>query len=255
MKKIAFEVHDLTVAYNKKPVLWNVDFAIPEGNIVAIIGPNGAGKSTLLKASFGLVEKLSGWVKFFGQSLEKVRNKIAYVPQRESVDWDFPATVFDVALMGRYGRLGWFKRPSAKDKKITLDCLEKVGMLEFKDRHISDLSGGQQQRVFIARALAQEADLYFLDEPFSGVDVATQKAIVKLLKELAREGKTALVVHHDIQTINEYFDWAAMLNVRLVACGPLKEVFNAENLNETYGGRLNLLQEVQELKANEEKLV
>ena len=250
MKKNVFEVHDLTVAYKRKPVLWNIDFVIPEGNIVAIIGPNGAGKSTLLKASFGLVDRLSGWVKFFDQPFEKVRKKVAYVPQRESVDWDFPATVMDVALMGRYGRLGWLKRPTKNDKKVTLECLEKVGMSEFKDRHISDLSGGQQQRVFLARALAQEADIYFLDEPFSGVDVPTQKAIIKLLKELAKEGKTALVVHHDIQTVNEYFDWAVLLNVRLVACGPLKESFTRENLNETFGGRLNILQEVEDLKAS-----
>lgn len=243
--KIAFEVHDLTVAYDKKPVLWNVDFALPEGKIAAVIGPNGAGKSTLLKAAFGIVEPLSGWVKFFDDSYVHQRGRIAYVPQKESVDWDFPATVFDVALMGRYGRLGWIKRPTENDKEIVEESLKKVGMLEFKDRHISDLSGGQKQRVFLARALAQEADIYFLDEPFAGVDIATEKAIIELLKQLGKEGKTILVVHHDIQTVKEYFDWVIMLNVRLVAAGNLDEVFTKENLNETYGGRLSFLDNVQ----------
>lgn len=246
-KNIAFEVHDLTVAYRKKPVLWNVDFVIPEGTIAAIIGPNGAGKSTLLKSAFGLVPRLSGWVQFFGNSYKMGRKKIAYVPQKESVDWNFPTTVFDVALMGRYGHLGWIKRPGDADKKKALSALKKVGMEDFKDRHINDLSGGQQQRVFLARALAQEADIYFLDEPFSGVDVATEKAIVKLLKELGREGKTILVVHHDIQTVEEYFDWVVLLNVRLIASGPLKETFTKENLEVAYGGRLTILDEVQKL--------
>ncbi len=249
MKKeeIAFEVHDLTVAYNKKPVLWNLDFVIPKGKVVAVIGPNGAGKSTLLKAAFGVVDKLSGWVKFFDKPYNKVRKQVAYVPQKESVDWDFPATVFDVALMGRYGHLGWIRRPGEKDKKIALKALDKVGMKGFKDRHISDLSGGQQQRVFLARALAQEADIYFLDEPFSGVDIATEKAIVKLLKDLAKEGKTVFVVHHDIQTVEEYFNWVLLLNVCLVACGSLKSTFTKENLDKTYGGKLNIIEEAQEL--------
>lgn len=247
MEKIAFEVHDLTVAYQKKPVVWNVDFTIPEGKVVAIIGPNGAGKSTLLKAAFGLVSKLSGSVKFFDQPYSKVQKRVAYVPQRESVDWDFPTTVFDVALMGRYGHLGWISRPSKKDREIALESLRQVGMENFRDRHISDLSGGQQQRVFLARALAQEADMYFLDEPFSGVDAATEKAIVKLMKELSNKGKTILVVHHDINTVEEYFDWVVLLNVRLVASGPIKSTFTKPNLHETYGGRLTILEEVKEL--------
>ncbi len=247
MEKTAFEVHDLTVAYNKKPVVWNVDFKIPEGKVVAIIGPNGAGKSTLLKAAFGLVPKLSGSIKFFDQQYSKVQKRVAYVPQRESVDWDFPTTVFDVALMGRYGHLGWISRPTKKDKEIALDALKKVGMEAFRDRHISDLSGGQQQRVFLARALAQEADMYFLDEPFSGVDAATEKAIVKLMKELSKKGKTILVVHHDINTVEEYFDWVVLLNVRLVGSGPIKSTFTKPNLHETYGGRLTILEETGEL--------
>lgn len=241
--KNAFEVHDLTVSYKKQPVLWNVDFAVPEGKLVAIIGPNGAGKSTLIKTAFGLVPRLSGWVKFFDKSYGEVRKKVAYVPQREAVDWDFPATVFDVALMGRYGHLGWFRRPGAIDKEKTLEALDKVGMLKFKDRHISDLSGGQQQRVFLARALAQDADMYFLDEPFSGIDAATEKAIVKLLRELGKENKTVFVVHHDIHTVEEYFDWVILMNVALVAAGPLKETFTKKNLDKTYGGRLTFLDE------------
>lgn len=245
--KIVFEVHDLTVAYKKMPVLWNVDFTIPQGKIVAIVGPNGAGKSTLLKASFGLLPKLSGAVKFFDENYAKVRKKIAYVPQRGSVDWDFPTTVFDVALMGRYGHLGWIKRPTQKDRNLTMEALKKVGMDKMMDRHISDLSGGQQQRVFLARALVQEADMYFLDEPFAGVDKATEGAIVKLMKDLSKEGKTLLIVHHDIQTVKEYFDWVVLLNVRLVASGPIDKVFTKENLNETYGGRLNILDEAQQL--------
>jgi len=251
MKKNAFEVHDLTVAYGKKPVLWGIDFVIPEGNLVAIVGPNGAGKSTLLKAAFGLLNPLSGWVKFFDEKYSKVRKKVAYVPQRESVDWDFPATVFDVVMMGRYGHLGWIKRPKDSDRKKVMEALEKVYMVEFKDRHISDLSGGQQQRVFLARALCQEADLYFLDEPFSGVDIVTEKAIFELLKNLKKDGKTVLVVHHDIQTVEEYFDWLVLLNVRLVASGPLKSTLNKKNLDAAYGGRLDILGKVQELFSNQ----
>ncbi len=241
-----FEVRDLTVSYGKQPVLWNVNFAVPEGKIVAIVGPNGAGKSTLLKSSLGLLPKLSGSVRFFGESYGDVRKRVAYVPQKESVDWDFPVSVFEVALMGRYGHLGWIKRPSAGDKKKAEEALKKVGMWDYKDRHISELSGGQQQRVFLARALAQEADLYFMDEPFSGVDVATEKAIVALLKDLGKAGKTVLVVHHDIQTVQEYFDWVVLMNVRLIAAGALKGTFTKKNLDETYGGRLNILQDVGE---------
>lgn len=243
-EKTAFEVHDLTVSYDKKPVLWNVDFKIPTGKLVAIIGPNGAGKSTLLKTSFGLIPHLSGWIKFFDRTYSEVRKNVAYIPQKESVDWDFPATVFEVALMGRYGHLGWFKRPGESDKRKAMHALEQVGMEHFKDKNIRDLSGGQQQRVFLARALAQEAEMYFLDEPFSGVDVATEKAIVNLLKELRKDNKTILVVHHDIQTVREYFDWVVMLNVNLVAVGPLESTFTRENLDRTYGGKLNMLEEV-----------
>lgn len=243
----ALEIHDLTVAYEKKPVLWNIDFQIPPGKITAIIGPNGAGKSTLLKAVLNLIKPLSGWVEFFGNKYTEERHRIAYVPQKESVDWDFPTNVLDVALMGRYGYLGWLRRPAREDYKIALESLKKVDMLEFKDRHINDLSGGQKQRVFLARALAQEADMYFLDEPFSGIDAATEKAIVTLLKELGKKNKSIFVVHHDLETVENYFDWIIMLNVYLVASGPLKETFIPKNIHETYGGKLEILDEMQQL--------
>lgn len=243
----AFEIHDLTVRYDKEPVLWNIDFEVPKGKIVAIIGPNGAGKSTLLKTAFGIVKPDSGWVKFFDEEYRNVRKRVAYVPQKESVDWDFPTTVFDVALMGRYGHLGWLKRPKEKDRQIALQSLKKVGMDQLKDRHINDLSGGQKQRVFLARALAQKADMYFLDEPFAGVDVATEKAIVTLLQDLAKKGKTVFVVHHDIHTVKEYFDWVTILNVRLVANGPLKKAFTRKNLDEAYGGKLSVMDQVGQL--------
>ena len=241
---VPLEVHDLTVAYHKKPVLWDIDFAIPKGVLVGIIGPNGAGKSTLLKASLGLVPPASGWVSFFGETIEKSRHKIGYVPQRESVDWDFPTNALDVVMMGMYGKLGWFKRPSKNEKEKALECLEMVGMADFANRQISQLSGGQQQRVFLARALAQEADLYLMDEPFAGVDVATEKAIIKILEQLKEQNKTVMVVHHDIQTVAEYFDWVLMLNMRQIACGPVKTTFTNENLKKAYGGRLNILSEV-----------
>ncbi|MEX0686584.1 MAG: metal ABC transporter ATP-binding protein [Balneolales bacterium] len=241
------EVHDLTLAYNKKPVLWDIDFDLAESKLIAVIGPNGAGKSTLIKAIMGLVQPASGHVLIYGKPLDKQREKIAYVPQRESVDWDFPINVLDLVIMGRYSHLKLFRRPGKEDLKIARDALEKVGMLPFEKRQISQLSGGQQQRVFLARALAQEAQIYLMDEPFSGVDAATESAILELLKELRSAGKTVMVVHHDLQTVAEYFDWVLMLNLRMVAYGPNKEVFNNENLQKTYGGRLNILTQVVEL--------
>lgn len=243
----ALEVHDLTVAFDRKPVLWNVDLIIPQGKIVGIVGPNGAGKSTLIKSIMGLLPLSSGYAKLFDQPLNDVRNKISYVPQRESVDWDFPASVMDVVLMGRYSRLGLFKRPRKADRDAALDSLKKVGMEAFANRQISQLSGGQQQRTFLARALAQQADIYFMDEPFAGVDAATEKTIITLLRDMAAAGKTVIVVHHDLQSVKSYFDWVIMLNTRLVASGPTAETFTQENLQETYGGKLTLLAEVSDL--------
>ncbi len=247
----ALEVHDLTVSYHSKPVLWGVDFTVPQGTLTGIMGPNGAGKSTLIKSIMGLVEMNSGFAHILGGPLEKVRQQVSYVPQRESVDWNFPASVLDVVLMGRYGKLGLFKRPRKADKEAALSCLEDVGLLPFKDRQIAQLSGGQQQRVFLARALAQDADIYFMDEPFAGVDAATEQAIINLLKKMREQGKTVFVVHHDLQTAPEYFDWMVFLNTRLVANGPTKKVFTQEVLKETYGGKLSLLVQVGDLLAEE----
>ena len=206
------DVHNLTVSYDNKPVLWNIDLTLPKGALVGIIGPNGAGKSTLIKAMMGIVPVDSGYVKIFGEALNVVRQKIAYVPQRESVDWDFPASVYDIVMMGRYGKMGLFKRPRKADADVVMDCLRKVGLVALKDRQIAQLSGGQQQRVFLARALAQEADLYFMDEPFAGVDIATETAIIELLREMRNDGKTVVVVHHDLQSAVEYFNWTILIN-------------------------------------------
>lgn len=252
-EKTAVEVHDLTVSYHTRPVLWDIDFVMPEGHLMAIIGPNGAGKTTLLKSILGLLPLSSGWVKLFDQPYDDVRLRVGYVPQRGSVDWDFPTTALDVVMMGRYGRLGWFRRPGREDRDIARRCLEKVGMEAFADRQISQLSGGQQQRVFLARALAQEADLYFMDEPFAGVDAVTEKAIVELLQELREQNKTVIVVHHDLQTVPEYFDWALLLNMRLVSIGPVSEVFTEENLRKTYGGQLAILSQAAEAVARSKK--
>ncbi|MFT4589401.1 MAG: manganese/zinc/iron transport system ATP- binding protein [Candidatus Binatia bacterium] len=243
---VPLEIHDMTVAYHKKPVLWGIDLAVPKGKLIGIVGPNGAGKSTLIKAIMGLLPLSSGWVKIFGESYKKNLKRVGYVPQRESVDWDFPVNVMDVVLMGRYGHLGLIKRPTKKDRDIARDCLEKVRMLPYANRQISNLSGGQQQRVFLARALAQESDIYFMDEPFAGVDAATESAIVTLMRELKDKGKTLLVVHHDLPTAKEYFDMLLLLNMRVVAFGPTEEVFNVEMLQKTYGGRLTILSEVAE---------
>ncbi|WP_296705889.1 metal ABC transporter ATP-binding protein [Algoriphagus sp.] len=241
------EIHDLIVSYDQSPVLWNVDLSLPSGKLIGILGPNGAGKSTLIKAIMGLVKPSSGYVKVFDKSLDQVRSKISYVPQRESVDWNFPASVLDVVMMGTYGKLGLFKRPGKKEKEIALSCLDQVGMMSFVNRQISELSGGQQQRVFIARALAQEADLYLMDEPFAGVDMSTETAIFNLLKEMTAKGKTIIVVHHDIHSAMNYFDWIIMLNLHLVASGPIEQVISEDLLRKTYGGKLNLLTKVTDL--------
>jgi len=242
--KTALEIHDLTVAYDSKPVLWNIDFEIPEGKLVGIIGPNGAGKSTLIKSIMGLVEPNGGHVEIFGKNVEEVRNSVTYVPQRESVDWDFPASVMDVVLMGRFDKKRWFQRYTKKDKEIARESLEKVGMTAFAKRQISQLSGGQQQRVFLARALARQADLYIMDEPFAGVDASSENSILELLLEMRSQGKTLIVVHHDLQTAARYFDWIVLLNSRLIACGPKEEVFTDKYIEETYGAKLDLIAKV-----------
>lgn len=241
------EIHDLTVSYDKKPVLWDVDLSLPKGVLCGIIGPNGAGKSTFIKSIMNLIPNNSGYIKLFNQELDEVRNRVSYVPQRESVDWDFPASVLDIALMGRYAELGLFQSPKKADREAAMNALEQVGMDKFSKRQISELSGGQQQRVFLARALCQDADIYFLDEPFAGVDAATEASIIQILKNLVAQGKTIVVVHHDLQSVTSYFDWIILLNLRLVASAPTEKAFTNELLEETYGGKLTLLAEVGEL--------
>ena len=224
--EIIIKVEDLTVAYEDKPVLWDVELNVKKGVLMAIVGPNGAGKSTLIKTMLNLIKPVTGEVLFYNEKYSKVRNKIAYVPQRGSVDWDFPTTVFDVVEMGRYGKVGWLKRVSKIDKEKTKEA--------FSDRQISQLSGGQQQRVFLARALVQEAEIYFMDEPFQGVDSKTEKSIIDILKKLRNEGKTVIAVHHDLQTVKEYFDYVTFINVSVVASGPVEEIFTPENIEKTY---------------------
>ena len=235
----AIRVADLTVAYQDKPVLWDIDLEVPEGILMAIVGPNGAGKTTLIKAILGLVTSAAGQVLIYDKSYQEQRQLVGYVPQRGSVDWDFPTTVLDVVMMGRYGKLGWIKRPGPQDRQLAMEALQKVGMQQFAQRQISQLSGGQQQRTFLARALVQDAQIYFMDEPFQGVDATTERAIVSILKALRSAGKTVVVVHHDLQTVEEYFDWVTLLNVRRIASGPVKEVFNEDNLRLAYGGRVS----------------
>lgn len=240
----SLEIEQLTVNYDNTAVLWDINFCIPAGKSVGIIGPNGAGKSTLLKASLGLLKPVSGKITFFGEPLSKVRQRVAYIPQRSAIDWNFPITAFDVVLMGRYGRLGLFKWARAKDRLAARKALEMVGMLEFADRQISQLSGGQQQRLFLARALLQDADIYLMDEPFAGIDMATEKAMIQLFDALKKQGKTLLVVHHDLNSVDQYFDWVILLNTCLIACGPTQEVFNPDNISRTYGRGSILLNEV-----------
>lgn len=247
------EIHDLTVSYYKKPVLWGIDLALPPGKLIGVIGPNGAGKSTLLKAIMGLVSLDSGFVKLFNEPLHKVRKKVSYVPQRESVDWDFPASVLDVVVMGRYGQLRLFQRPRKEDKEMAMQCLQQVGMEPFAQRQIAQLSVGQQQRVFLARALAQEAQLYLLDEPFAGLDAATEKAIIALLQSLTQQGKSVILVHHDLHTAPDYFDWAVLLNMRLIGAGPIQKVLTPALLQETYAGKLTILSQVSDLLQKEER--
>jgi manganese/zinc/iron transport system ATP- binding protein len=237
----ALYVRDLTVAYDERPVLWDIDLDVPAHSLTAIVGPNGAGKSTLIKAVLGLVPVAAGSIRVFGERYELNRRAVGYVPQRGSVDWDFPTDALDVVTMGLYGQLGWFRRPGHKERQRALECLDQVGMADYARRQISQLSGGQQQRVFLARALAQDARLYLLDEPLAGVDATTEHVILDLLAKLREAGKTLLVVHHDLDSVRATFDRVVLLNVRLIATGPVSEAFTPENLRATYGGRFALL--------------
>jgi manganese/zinc/iron transport system ATP- binding protein len=237
----AIEVTDLTVAYHEKPVLWDVDLDVPPGVLMAVVGPNGAGKTTMIKSILGLIKPAAGQVLIYGKPYQEQRKLVGYVPQRGSVDWDFPTSVLDVVTMGTYGSLGWIRRPGRSEREKALAALDQVGMQSFAQRQISQLSGGQQQRVFLARALVQSAQVYFMDEPFQGVDATTERAIVSLLQTLRAAGKTVVVVHHDLQTVPEYFDWVTLINVRRIASGPVKDVFTEKNLRLTYGGRVAFL--------------
>ncbi len=252
-KNVPLSVYDLTVAYHRKPVIWDVEFEIPKGQLVGIVGPNGAGKSTLIKAILDLVPRASGRVRVFGNNYQQNRGRVGYVPQRESVDWDFPIDALDVVTMGLYGQIGWFWPVRKKHRQLAMEALERVGIADLARRQISQLSGGQQQRTFLARALVQDADLYFMDEPFAAVDASTEAAIVDVLREMKQAGKTTLVVHHDLQTVPEYFDQVILLNMRVVAHGPVDDVFTAENLQKTYGGRLTLLDEATEAMRRKER--
>lgn len=245
MKEVpVLEAHDLCASYRRRPVLHGVDVALPKGVLVGLLGPNGAGKSSFLKAVMGELKPDSGWVKLFGEPVSRARHRVAYVPQRESVDWDFPVTVADVAMMGTYGGLAWWRRAGAPERGRAMEALDRVGMASFARQPIGELSGGQQQRVFLARALAQDSELLLMDEPFAGVDAATEESIVDVLRELRSAGRTVLVVHHDLQTARRYFDLLMILNLRVVAFGATEEVLTSGNLDAAYGGRLTLLNEV-----------
>ncbi|RFB14867.1 metal ABC transporter ATP-binding protein [Bacillus sp. HNG] len=234
-------VDGLSAAYRKNTVLHDVSFAIKQGSLTSIVGPNGAGKSTLIKVLLDLHPRLSGATSFFGTALKKVKAKVGYVPQRGSVDWDFPTDALDVVMMGMYGQIGWVKWPNKRHKEKALEALDKVGMADYANRQISELSGGQQQRVFLARALIQEADLYFMDEPLAGVDAATERAIMTILKELKNEGRTVLVVHHDLQTVEDYFDQVLFLNRTVIAHGDVPSTFTINNIEKAYGGAVRWL--------------
>jgi manganese/zinc/iron transport system ATP- binding protein len=239
--EVAVHVEDLTVRYREAAALWDVDIDVPVGVLAGIVGPNGAGKSTLLKSIVGLLAPSAGHVRVFGRHFREVRRRVAYVPQRSAVDWDFPTTVLDVVMMGRYAHLGWFRRPGARERTLAGEALSRLGLDGLADRQIGELSGGQQQRVFLARALVQDADLYLMDEPLAGVDAPTERTIIATWHDLRSRGKTVVVVHHDLQTVSSTFDWLALVNVRLVAAGPVQEVFTAERLRAAYGGQVAIV--------------
>lgn len=240
MDNTILEATGLTVTYGKLSVLWDITLKSPKGKLIGIIGPNGAGKSTFLKSSLGLVKPLSGTICF----PHTPRNKIAYVPQKDTVDWDFPISVLDVVLMGRYGKGGFFMRTNKADKEACLFALEQCGLQDLANRQIGQLSGGQKQRLFIARALAMDPDVFLMDEPFAGVDISSEEVIVQIMKKLKEDKKTLFVVHHDLSSVESYFDYLIMLSTRLVSSGPINEVFTKENLTKTYGKNQALFEEL-----------
>lgn len=240
MSDSIIHVEDLTIAYHDRPVIWDVDLDIAENSRTVIIGPNGAGKSTLIKGMLGLIKPLSGYVTMMGKPYNKVYKEVAYMPQQGDVNWDFPTTVLDVVMMGLYVHLGWIRRPKRGDREIAMKALEKMGMEEFADRQIAKLSGGQKQRVFLARAIAQNARIYFMDEPLAGVDIKTEGIIMETIREFQEQGKTVIVVHHDLNTVEKYFDHVVMINKRVIAAGPLETVFTKENIATAYSNRVGV---------------
>lgn len=230
----AVEVEDLTVTYGDLPALWDIDFTVPSGVMMAVVGPNGAGKSTLIKAIMGFIRPVAGGVRVFGRPASSMLARMAYVPQRTALDWDFPTDVLDVVMMGTYGALGWYRRPGARERELALEALDRVAMRPLGGRSIGELSGGQAQRVLLARALVQRADVYLLDEPLQGLDAPTEHAIVRVLHELRAEGKSIVAAHHNLQTVPEYFDHVFLLNQRAIAWGPVREVFTEANVRATY---------------------
>lgn len=243
----ALEIHDLSISYDRKPALWDVDISLPKGKLIAIVGPNGAGKSTLLKATLGLLPLGSGYIKIFDQPVDSVRKKVSYMCQRKLIDWDFPISVYGLVMMGRYVHMGILKRPAQVDKDKVMEALTQVGMLDMANKQINELSGGQQQRIFLARALAQDAWIYFMDEPFSAIDSTTEMAILRVLQNMVKQGKTIVVVHHDLAFVQAYFDWAVLLNVHVIANGPMKEVFIPALLQKTYGAQFPILHKIMHL--------
>ncbi|KAA0208240.1 MAG: metal ABC transporter ATP-binding protein [Ignavibacteriaceae bacterium] len=244
---IAISAKNLTVSYNRKPAIKGINLNIKSGRVIGIVGPNGAGKSTLMKAMLGLLPVDTGEVKFFDKPIDSCRKKISYIPQREQFDWDFPINVTELVMMGRYAHIARFGFPNNNDKQIVNRALEKVGMYDYRKRQIRFLSGGQQQRIFLARSLAQESEIYFMDEPFVGVDAKTEMAIFELLKELREAGKTILVVHHDLAKVKDYFDNLILINQTLIAYGETNDIFTRENIERAYGGKLTILQKTEEL--------
>ena len=247
MKESIISVKGLSVSYERKRVLANIFLEIEAGRVVGVVGPNGAGKSTLFKAILGLIDINTGTINVAGKSIDEVKKKMAYVPQKNDVDWNFPATVMDIVKMGRYPHVKVLSRLTKRDIEITEHAMEEVGMIQFRNRQIGELSGGQQQRVFLARALCQEAEVFFLDEPFVGVDITTEEKIINILKDLAADHKTLLVVHHDLSTVDDYFDDVILLNQRLIAYGPTQSTFTNENIKLAYGGQLPVLHDMGKL--------
>lgn len=248
----AISVRDITVSFERKPVIWDLNFDIEKGSLVGLVGPNGAGKSTLFLAMLGLIPTTSGQVFYFGKQLSEIKSKVAYMPQRESIDWDFPISVEEVVLSGLYNTIGIGRRVRNEHRLKALEALDRIGISHLAKRQISQLSGGQQQRTFLARAIVQNADIYLMDEPFSAVDAATEKTIISILNEFKSEGKTSIVIHHDLHTVADYFTHVALLNMRLVGFGKTSEILSKENLQKTYGGKLTLLDEVLELMRHKE---